>query len=168
MKSIAAFLLILSDVRAGTVTLAWDYDPPLPAFFEIELRSRPLLRWEPAGVAFANEFTMDLPDASYQARVSAVDTNGIRSAYSNTCHFRVPYVATPPPPTHVKLTIRDAEGRIANIMLDPIAGRAYYRMAPEGPPHVQKSTNLLQWEAFGQGCPPGEYKLESTLITVTQ
>lgn len=170
MKALLLLILTLCTARAESFAIAWDYDSNSRlAAFEIDSRTlKPMSQWAPIGTAFDNAFSGDLPRGTYQFRVRARMISGEVSAWSNLCTFTLP---TPPPPvqaTHVRLTIRNAEGRIVNSMLDPIAGRAFYRMAPEGPPHVQKSTNLLQWEAVGQGCPPGEYKLESTLITVTQ
>jgi len=170
MKAIIALFLTICTSRAEPFAIAWDYDADSRlAAFEIDSRAlKPLSPWGPIGVAFDSYFSGDLPRGAYQFRVRARMLSGEASGWSNICAFALP---TPPPPvqaTHVRLTIRNADGRIVNTMLDQITGRAFYRMAPDGPPHVQKSTNLLHWEAIGQGCPPGEYTLETTLITLTQ
>jgi len=172
VKAILALLLSAMAALAEVVGVEWDYDGPMEsvAMFEIDYRpQRPAFSaWRPSGTSVNLRYYVDLPDGTWQFRVRAVTVAGVRSGNSNVCTLRVPYVPPPPPPTHVQIIVRNAAGHVVNAMIDPLSARAFYRMAPSGPPQVERSTNLLQWEAFGQGCPPGEYTLELKLITIHQ
>ena len=165
MKALIALLLTLAVVRAGTARLVWDYDPPLPAYFEVDVCSRPEWVWRPAGVAFTDEISLTLPDGVYQARVVAVPVEGSRSLYSEWCFFRVPYVLPPPPATHVRLRVWDPAGGVVVGFDDPIIPAAFYRIDPDCA-RVCRSVDLVTWSPVGSVVPAGKYFLNSELITL--
>jgi len=168
MKAMLALLLSAIVARAEVVGVEWDYDGSMEsvALFELDYRPQrpPFSPWVPSGTSVNLRYYVDLPDGTWQFRVRAVTVAGVRSGDSNVCTLRVPYVPPPPPPTHVQITVMDAAGRVVNAMIDPLSARSYYRMAPSGPPQVERSTNLIQWEAFGPKLPDGVYEIKSTLI----
>jgi len=172
MKALLAILLMIITARSSPVSLVWDYDDnPRFLAFEIDMRidgrpSRPLGEWYPAGTAFDNGFTTDLPDGIYHARVRAMEVSGLVSKWSNICPFAIPKPPPPVPATHCRVIVRDSAGAVISETLDPIGTDAtFFKMSADGT-RVLRSTDLMAWQSFGPPLPAGNYDIETNLLTI--